>query len=88
LIDQLHHRVCKYRLGERSTVHDGVRSQRVSLGVSDAVRVDIADLTAVDHRNGHALRMGTGHDLAHFGVDGGAGRYPLCDSRDGNAEGS
>ena len=64
LIDQLHHRVCEYRLGERRAVHDGVRGQRIALGVTDAVGVDIADLAVIDHRNGHALGVGMGHDLA------------------------
>ena len=82
LIDQLHHRVCKHRLGERRAVHDGVGGQRIAFGVTDAVGVDIADLAAIDHRNGHALGMGAGHDLAHFGVDGGAAGYRLCDGRE------
>ena len=58
LIDQLHHRVGKHRLGERRAVHDGVRGQRISLGVADAVGLDIADLAVIDDRYGHAVGVG------------------------------
>ena len=70
LIDQLHHRVGEHRLGERRAIHDRVGGQRIALGVADAVGVDIADLAVIDHRNGHAVGVGMGHDLLHFGVNG------------------
>ncbi len=43
LIDQLHDRVCKDRLRERRAVHDRVRGQRVSFGVTDTVGADVAE---------------------------------------------
>ena len=83
LIDQLHHRVCKNRLGQRRAVHDSVRGQRISLGVTDAIGMDIADLAVIDDRNGHAIGVGLGHNLADFGVDCGAARYGLSDGPTG-----
>src|SRR3984885_1390409 len=87
LINQLHHRVSKHGLGDRRTVHDSVCRQRISLGVTDAVGMDIADLAVIDDRDGHSLGVGMGHDTAHFSVDGGAVGYCLCDCREGKAEG-
>src|ERR1700684_4169036 len=69
LINQLQHRVSKHRFGEGRAVHNGVRGEWISLGVTDAVRVDVTDLTVIDNRNGHALGVGVRHDLADYGVD-------------------
>jgi hypothetical protein len=49
-----------------------VSRRRVSFGVSDAVRVNIADLAAINHRDGHTLRISSDHDLADLGIDGSA----------------
>src|ERR1700674_4622737 len=85
-IDQLHHRVCKHRLGERRAVHDSVCVQRISAGVTDTVSLHIINLAVIDDRNGYAFGAGLGHDLAHFCVDRGTARYRLCDDREGEAE--
>ncbi len=66
---KLHHGVSENRLGHRRAIHDGVGSQRISLGVATAIGLDISDLTVIDDRNRHALGVGVGHDFAHFGVD-------------------
>jgi len=83
LINQLHHRVCKHCLGEGRTIHNGVRGARISLGVTDAVGVDVTDLAVIDDRNGHALGVGVRHDLADFGVDWHAAGYGLSDGPTG-----
>jgi hypothetical protein len=49
--------------------------------------VNIADLAVIDDRNRHTLGVGAVHDLAHFGVDGGAVGYCLRERRDGKVEG-
>ena len=46
----------------------------------------IADLAVIDDRNGHAVGMGFGHDLLHFGVDGGAAGNRLRERREGKVE--
>ena len=80
LIDQLHHRVCEHRLGQRRGVHNGVCIERSSLGIADSIGLHIADLATIDDRNGHALGVGSVHDLAHFRVDRGAARNRLCNN--------
>ena len=81
LIDQLHHRVCEHCLGSRRTRHHGVRNQRISVGVTDTVCLQLTNLAMIDDRNGHPLGMGLGHDLVYFCVERGTSRYHLCNKR-------
>src|ERR1035438_2407672 len=84
LINKLHHRVGKHGLGERRTVHDCVRGQRIALGVTDTVSVDVTDLAMIDDGKGHTIGVGARHDLAYLAVDRRALGYGLCSTYDGN----
>ncbi len=69
LVDQLQDGEGEDRLGQGGAVHDGVGLQRITLGVADAVGLDVLHAAVVDQGDRQALGMGLGEDLVGFGVD-------------------
>ena len=51
--------------------------QRISLGIADAVGLDVNDFAVVDDSDGDAVGVGSRHELAHFGVNRGSARNCL-----------
>ncbi len=87
LIDELHYGVGEYSFGERSAVHQGVGIQRISVRVTDAVSIHIADLSAIDHGDGESVGMGARENRFCLGVDRRTAGDGLRNSRTGEADG-